>query len=339
MTSRERVKRCLRFETPDRPPRQLWALPIAVQQHPEAYGRIVERFPADIGGPAWDPSASERRRGDQFAIGTYIDEWGCEFENVQAGVIGEVKRPQITDWSRLRNLTPPWETVPTATNLARVNASCAESDLFMLPPVPTLFERMQFLRGTQNLFIDVMEQPHELFALRDMVHEYNLAVAKAWLATEVDGLSMNDDWGTQHALLIPPDIWREVFLPCYEEIVQLTKAAGKAFFLHSDGHIFEIYDDLIEIGVDAVNSQLFCMDIEAIGRRYKGAITFWGEIDRQHVLPANDPEVARDAVRRVVEALYDPSGGVIAQCEFGAGANPVCVEAVFEAWEEVASSG
>jgi hypothetical protein len=77
------------------------------------------------------------------------------------------------------------------------------------------------------------------------------------------------------------------------------------------------------------------MDIEAIGKRFKGAITFWGEIDRQHILPSPDPQVAREAVRRVAKALYDRSGGVIAQCEFGPGANPACVEAVFEEWEAV----
>jgi hypothetical protein len=335
VTSRERVWRCIRFETPDRPPRQLWTLPIAAQKHPEAAARIVERFPADIGGPAWDPPASERRRGDPYAIGTYTDDWGCEFDNIQAGLIGEVKRPQLADWSRLKDLEAPWELAPKPEHLARVNASCAESDLFVMASLPTLFEQMQFLRGTQNLFIDLMERPRELFALRDRVHEYNLAVAKAWLATDIDGVSMNDDWGTQNALLIPPEVWREVFRPCYAEIVQLAKAAGKAFFLHSDGHIFEIYEDLIEIGVDAVNSQLFCMDIEAIGKRFKGAITFWGEIDRQHILPSPDPQVAREAVRRVAKALYDRSGGVIAQCEFGPGANPACVEAVFEEWEAV----
>lgn len=337
MTSRERVWRCIRFEGPDRPPRQLWSLPIAVQAHPEAFRRILERFPSDIGGPDWDPPASERRRGDPYAVGTYVDEWGCEFDNVQAGVIGEVKRPLLSDWSKLRELTPPWETVPTPTHLARVNESCARSELFMIAALPTLFERMQFLRGTENLFVDIMDQPRELFALRDMVHEYNLAVAREWIETDIDGVSMNDDWGTQQALLIPPRLWRAIFKPCYAELVDLVKSAGKGFFFHSDGHIFEIYEDLIEIGVDAVNSQLFCMDIEEIGRRYKGAITFWGEIDRQHVLPSPDPQVARDAVRRVARALYDRSGGVIAQCEFGAGANPACVEAVFEEWDAVAS--
>jgi len=339
MTPRERVYRCLDFGTPDRPPQQIWALPIATQQHPEAWVELNRRFPSDFGGPAWDPPPSERQRGNQTAIGTYVDAWGCEFVNLQAGVVGEVKRPQLADWSALRSLQPPWETVPQPEHLARVNESCAQSDLFVLVGLGTLFEQMQFLRGTQNLFLDIMEQPPAFFALRDMVHEYNLAVARAWLATDIDGLSQNDDWGTQQALLIPPRLWRALFKPCYAELVQMVKAAGKRFFLHSDGHIFEVYEDLIEIAVDAVNSQLFCMDLEEIGRRFKGRITFWGEVDRQHVLPSPNPQVAREAVRRVARALYDPRGGVIAQCEFGAGANPAAVEAVFDEWQRIAAEG
>ena len=105
--------------------------------------------------------------------------------------------------------------------------------------------------------------------------------------------------------------------------------------MHSDGHIFDIYDDLIEIGVDAVNSQLFCMDIEEIGRRHKGKITFWGEIDRQWALTVEDPQQARDAAKRVYDALYDPRGGVIAQCQFGPGGRPANVAAVYETWNKL----
>ena len=64
--------------------------------------------------------------------------------------------------------------------------------------------------------------------------------------------------------------------------------------------------------------QSFIMDIEEIGRRFKGRITFWGEIDRQHILSSPDVEVARRAVRRVADALYDGHGGVIALFELGA---------------------
>jgi len=49
--------------------------------------------------------------------------------------------------------------------------------------------------------------------------------------------------------------------------------------------------------------------------RAMGQITFWGEIDRQHVLPSPDPEVGRKAVRRAARHFYDPRGGTIAQFE------------------------
>jgi hypothetical protein len=74
-----------------------------------------------------------------------------------------------------------------------------------------------------------------------------------------------------------------------------------------------------------------------VAKRAKGRITFWGEIDRQHVLTSNDPQMARDAVRKVAEYLFDPAGGVIAQFEFGFGARPDSVMAVFDEWERIDS--
>ncbi|KPK85070.1 MAG: hypothetical protein AMJ81_04310, partial [Phycisphaerae bacterium SM23_33] len=82
-----------------------------------------------------------------------------------------------------------------------------------------------------------------------------------------------------------------------------------------------------------VNSQLFCMDVEQIGRRFKGRISFWGEIDRQHVLPFGTAAECRAAVGRVRRALDDGTGGLIAQCEWGVSNPPENIQAVFEAWE------
>ena len=97
----------------------------------------------------------------------------------------------------------------------------------------------------------------------------------------------------------------------------MIHAAGKFAFFHSDGHISAIYGDLIEVGIDAINSQLFVMDIEELARLYKGKVTFWGEIDRQYVLPFGTPAEVREAVMRVRRALDDGTGGVIAKCEWG----------------------
>ncbi len=69
---------------------------------------------------------------------------------------------------------------------------------------------------------------------------------------------------------------------------EIAHAAGKKLFMHSDGHILAIYPDLVEIGIDAVNSQIFCMGVEKLAP-FAGRITFWGEIDRQHLLAHATP--------------------------------------------------
>lgn len=87
--------------------------------------------------------------------------------------------------------------------------------------------------------------------------------------------------------------------------------------MHSDGCILDIYPHMIELGLDALNSQIFCMGIEKL-EQFRGKITFWGEIDRQHILPEGTPEQVEEAVKSVKESLW-AGGGCIAQCEFGPG--------------------
>jgi len=62
-------------------------------------------------------------------------------------------------------------------------------------------------------------------------------------------------------------------------------------------------------------------------------ITFWGEVDRQRLLPFGTPDQIHAAVRRVRAALDDGTGGVIAQCEWGVNDPLENVMTVFEEWE------
>jgi len=58
MTGRERVRRCLTFDSPDRAPRDLWALPYISLFRKDEFDAVVEKFPMDIGlsqlSPGWD---------------------------------------------------------------------------------------------------------------------------------------------------------------------------------------------------------------------------------------------------------------------------------------------
>ena len=159
-----------------------------------------------------------------------------------------------------------------------------------------------------------------------------MAELEGWAKADVDGVSFMDDWGSQQSLLISPAMWRAKFKPLYEHYCSLLKKGGKKVFFHSDGHIEAIYPDLIEIGVDAVNSQLFAMNIEELARLYKGKIAFWGELDRQRAFAFGTVEDVRKCVGRVRRALDDGNGGVFACFEWGTLASKEKVQAAFEAW-------
>ena len=193
---------------------------------------------------------------------------------------------------------------------------------------------MQFLRTSVNLYLDIAENSSEFRALLDKVHSFYMEELELWAKTDVDGLSFMDDWGAQRALLISPKRWREIFKPLYKDYIDLAHHYGKSIFMHSDGCIADIVPDLVDLGLDALNSQLFVMDIEDLGEKFAGKITFWGEIDRQYLLPFGTPEQVQAAVRRVKNALWK-NGGCIAQCEFGAGAKPENVRTVFETWRRI----
>lgn len=334
MNGRERVKAALNFTNPDRVPRDLWSLPYIPYARKADLEAILAEYPRDIGGVGALYPNDLVRMPDTPQPGYYLDEWGSGWHVAEVGIIGEVKEPALPEWSALDKFKPPYELLRRR-DLSQVNRACAASQVFCLSDCTArLFERMQFLRGPQQLYLDLAERPAGLERLISLVHEYYLEDIQAWCKTDVDAIMFMDDWGATRRLLIHPATWREIFKPRYQEYVNLAHAAGKAIFFHSDGCIEAIYGDLVEIGIDAVNSQLFTMNIEELGRLYKGKITFWGEIDRQHILPFGTPDEVRQAVQRVRKALDTGHGGVIAQCEFGKLDPRENIAAVFQAWLE-----
>lgn len=333
MPSRDLVIQTLEFASPCRAPRHTWTVPWTPQTYPAELAALQARHPDDI---TWSPAFLReplKTSGDPYEIGMYTDEWGCVFTNQQRGIIGEVKEPLIKTWDQVNRVRIPTERL--SVDVGQVNAFCRATDQYILAGTgPRPFEQIQFIRGTENVFLDLAEGQPELISLLNQLHQFYLSELEIWVHTEVDGIFFQDDWGSQSSLLVSPDTWRRFFKALYKDYIALAHRHGKKTFMHSDGNITAIFPDLIEIGLDAVNSQIFCMDIEELGRQFAGKITFWGEIDRQRLLPFGTRQEIRQAVTRVKDALYR-NGGVIAQCDFGISANPANVAQVFETWEEL----
>jgi hypothetical protein len=357
MTSRERVRKALEFQSPDRVPRDLWALGAVPRWHKADLEAVLERFPGDIvGAPiSWGRSqraqllasadAADERATVQVGAGTelrhqiaaaclvgrYIDEWGSLWEVLEPGVVGEVKGPVLVDWAGLDSFVPPFELLD-GLDISPSYAFYEGTDKFVVAHSTVQpFQRLLFLRGFENLMLDVGYNRSELLHLLEIIHRYYVRELELLAPVAADAIMFKDDWGSETNLLISPENWRRLFKPLYAEYCRIIHDAGKAVFFHSDGHISAIYPDLIEVGIDAINSQLFCMDIEELAARHKGSITFWGEVDRRR-LAFGAPNDVRAAVNRVRRALDDGQGGVIAQLEWGTDTPRANVEAAFEAW-------
>lgn len=332
-TSRELVYQTLNFQDPERAPRDMWLLPIAKQSYPKEYEEISLAFPSDFETISGHERIQAPTQGDPHRLGEYVDPWGCTFVNIQEGIIGEVRQPLVNDWKEdIRKVHVPQELLTI--DVDAINCDCEATDKFTIASNhPHPFEQLQFIRGTANLYMDLMDADAVMLGFMREMHNFYIELLTSWAKTDVDALAFADDWGSQTALLISPSLWREYFKPMYADYVQIAHGAGKKIFMHSDGNILAIYPDLIELGIDAINSQLFCMGVENL-EGFAGKITFWGEIDRQHLLAFGTPDDVDEAVRDVYASLWS-DGGCIAQCEFGAGAKPENVRQVFESWDRV----
>ena len=338
MTSRERVINVLEHREIDRFPRILWNLPNVSMFHPEKLRDFHRRFPGDFGGADIRWGQSRYTNGIPFAQDGYMDEFGCTWALAEPGVNGEIKQPIFADWKALDDYKMPTEILDDA-DLSYTNESCKKSESFILAGTKIRpFERMQFMRGTEDFFMDLALGSPEVERLAKMLHEFALRELEMLVNTDVDAISFMDDWGTQTSLLISPATWRTLFKPMYREYCEMARAKGKYVFFHSDGNIELIYPDLVEIGIHAVNSQLFCMDIEKVVENHGDKICFNGEIDRQHLLPFGTTDEVRAAVQRVANAVIAKNGkrtGAIAQCEWNAIDPYENILAVYEEWDRM----
>jgi len=99
---------------------------------------------------------------------------------------------------------------------------------------------------------------------------------------------LGDDMGEQSSLLISPELWREYFKPRMAKIIMELKKIKPDIKIayHSDGCVYDIISELIEIGIDVLNPiQTECMNPEILKEKYGDKLCFFGGISVQSTLP------------------------------------------------------
>ncbi len=150
----------------------------------------------------------------------------------------------------------------------------------------SLYERAWSLRGIENLLMDFVLYPDFVHQLFDAICDYNLAQIDKALEYDIDAVYFGDDWGQQHGLIMGYDLWKEFIYPRLKKMYGRVRQAGKYVMIHSCGDVDELFDDLIEIGLNCFNPfQPEVMDVYDILPRYRGRLAFHGGLSMQRVLP------------------------------------------------------
>jgi len=336
VNSRERVIRTLEFKNPDKIPIELWLHTATSLKYGRKLTVILERYPQDIvriTGPT-DVSFYP----ESTMVGEHKDIWGSKWLVLQEGMLGEVKIPAINNISKVSGYEMPYETLKKQwtekeCEIDKKIQQGKSKNQFIVGGEIHLFEKMQSLRGSENLFYDLGLHVGGVKILIDKLVKYYIEyLENYWFYKDIDAIMFYDDWGSQKSLLISPDMWRKIFKPAYERLFEIVKKAGKYIFFHSCGYILELYDEFIELGVNAINSQVWCMGVENVAQKCAGKITLWGEIDRQKILAFGIPHDIYKAATIMKEKFFLNGGGLIGQSLAGKDVTLENIEALLKCW-------
>jgi len=332
MTPRELVVKTLNHQPVARVPRDLWLPPIEDAVCTDELGEIGVRYPSDIVQPEVAPAHGKKSSGKPSKAGDHSDAWGCVWHTDKQGGLPELKLSPLAEAGKIAAYQPPPELLERS-RFTKVNKSCAVTNRFVLARTEVRpFDRLRHLRGSEAALMDLARGTKDICGLLAMLHDFACKEMELWAETDVDGVAFRDDWGTPEGLLVASEMWRDLFRPLYREYCKILHAKDKFVFFHSEGNIFDIFGDLVTLGIDAIHSQMHLMDIERLTKRFRGRVTFWGEMDRQWLHNPGASEKFREAVLTIRKALDFGSGGVIAQCQWDPGVRVQTIATFFEQW-------
>lgn len=282
---------------------------------------ILRRFEVDTQFLGLSPYEGSQRQIDDD---TYLDEWGTTWRKAQDGhylyVDGpffNLKKPSL-DLLDDRNWPAP-DNPGYYRNLGdRARSARAGGRAVVLNLPVGVVHQGQFLRGFGDWLKDLYKNRAFSERTMDIVAERWIAVATKALdlcGGNVDIVFFGDDLASQLAPLFDPEMYRALVKPRHRRMIAAIKAKADVKVLyHSCGAVARLIDDLVDIGVDAINPvQVTAADMNPsdLKSRFGKRISFWGGINTQEILPFGSPDQVRAEVRRVIDILGEGGGYVL----------------------------
>jgi uroporphyrinogen decarboxylase len=160
----------------------------------------------------------------------------------------------------------------------------------------TVWEAAWYLRSMEDMMMDMMMEDDRATALLDRITDFACAKAEAYTEAGTDILSLGDDIGAQHSILIDVALWEKWLKPRLAKVIETARKINPdiLIFYHSCGYIIPFIEQLVEVGIDILNPiQPECMEFDTVHDMVGERVSFWGTIGTQQVLPFGTTEQVR----------------------------------------------
>ncbi len=173
------------------------------------------------------------------------------------------------------------------------------------------------LIGQENTMLWMAEHPERMGEIINRIGACYLEMTLAELeagAGLLDGFVIWGDVAYKKCTFMSPRYWREYFKPWVRQMAEAAHAAGLPVIYHGCGNVKAIFEDYIDMKIDAYNplEVKAGMDAVELRRQYGHRIGFCGNSDMQ-VWESGDREAIRREVLRKLNAAK--GGGYIFQSD------------------------
>ena len=280
----------------------------------EARAKLVAHFGGDLDAhvqPHFLPMGNDIGFFEPLGDGAFRDVFGVVWDRSVDKDIGVVKG-QVLPEPTLAGMAWPDPTAPRVFEGIPERIAQAPDRWRVFNLGFSLYERAWTLRGMEALMMDFIEHPDFVHELLAAIADYNIAQVREALTYDIDVVHFGDDWGQQRGLQMAPGMWRAFIKPQLKRMYHVVRDAGKYVSIHSCGDVDELFDDLVEIGLNCFNPfQPEVMDVAALMAQYRGWLAFHGGLSTQRTLPYGTPADVRAETERLI-ALGREGGYILA---------------------------
>ena len=283
MNAKENALRIIRFDNPE---------------------RVVETFPSHYLAYRGCNHEGYEGGGHHLPVGSmWVDIWGTLWQREHEGVMGFPRGNPLAD---LVHALPHyrWPDPDDERICAQIEIMAAgwdrESAFLLGAHRDTLWEKSYMLVGMENMMCYFYSEPNAVRELLHHIMDFQLGIARHYLAAGVEMVTPGDDLGTQIGLLLSPTIIHEFLVPEYQRLFDLYHERGVLINFHSCGHIMPLLGTFMDLGIDILNPlQASANDLVEVHQATQGRMALMGGIASDLIMRGPEQAIRDKVAERI----------------------------------------